>query len=180
MRLHVVLVEIITTIKARYAGLSCDIEVLFAFKAHLAGSKDSFLRAIIHFCESSYYLRVNSFDVIPAKFCHFGTSFTKGEKNFVREPHSCSLPIGQEATTMNLNRGICVEEAHFHCGGSLSVASNSKSVLVLLINAIGVQKDGGATTERHNQAIHSPGKTFTECSDSGFDSANPKARVTFE
>ena len=81
---------------------------------------------------------------------------------------------------MYLNRLVCVEEAHFHCGWNLPVGSNSKRVLVMLINAIGVQEYGGTLTETHNQAINSPGKAFAQGGDGGLQDANPNTWVTFE
>ena len=83
MSLHVVLVEIVTTVRAEQAVLSCEIEKLFALKAHLASARGTLLRAIIPFSTCSNYLTVNILDILFATFGHLGTSLTKGKNHFV-------------------------------------------------------------------------------------------------
>ena len=78
MGLHVVLVEVVTTVRAGQAVLSREIEILFALKAHLASAMGlgTLLRAIIPFSTCSNYLTVNILDILFATFGHLGTSLT--------------------------------------------------------------------------------------------------------
>ena len=83
MGLHVVLVEVVTTVRTGQAVLSCEIEILFALKTHLASARGTLLRVIIPFSTCSNYLSMNILDILFATFGHLGTSLTKAKNNFV-------------------------------------------------------------------------------------------------
>ena len=77
-------------------------------------------------------------------------------------------------------RCVCVKKTDLHCSWWLIARGDGKSVLVLLGNSIGVHEDGGGSTEGDDEVVDRPGEPIIDVGNRGFDSSDPKSRVTLE
>ena len=138
------------------------------------------MRRICSRGESGKYLRVDGLNGLLTKLCHLGTNLTQWEEHSHGKPDSCRLAIGERAATVDLQICVRVKNTDLHCFCWLIGRGDGKSILVLLGNSIGVHEDGGGSTEGDDEVVDRPGEPIIDVGNRGFDSSDPKSRVTLE